>query len=52
MPRDKIERLKHKLDLTGFPDELEGAGWDYGTPLGNVHRLAEHWRTKYSWEVH
>lgn len=28
-----IDDLKHRLKLTRYPDQLAGAGWDYGTEL-------------------
>jgi len=45
VPQSKIDTLKQKLALTEFPDELEDAGWDMGTPLADVKRLAEKWQT-------
>jgi len=36
----EIERLKEKLALSSFPDELDQAAWDYGAPLKDVKRLA------------
>jgi hypothetical protein len=48
--RAKIERLKQKLNHSDFPDELNSAGWDYGSPLGDVRRIAEYWKTQYRWE--
>ncbi|KAL1662065.1 Alpha/Beta hydrolase protein [Schizophyllum commune] len=44
IPDDRLALLQKKLELTIFPDELEGAGRDYGTPLSDVQRLAERWR--------
>ena len=33
VPDSELKRLKQKLELTDFPGELEGGGWDYGSPL-------------------
>lgn len=45
-----LEDLQTRLKLAKFPhDELEGSGWDYGSPLADVKRLAEYWKTKYDW---
>jgi hypothetical protein len=30
-------------------DELPGAGWGYGIPIGYTRELAEYWRTRYDW---
>ena len=49
VPDADLELLHQKLDLARFPDELDGAGWDYGTPLADVKRLAAHWKTDFDW---
>ncbi len=45
VPQNKIDILHQKLALAEFPDELENAGWDMGTPLADVKRLAKKWQT-------
>lgn len=52
IPDDRIERLKQKLALTDFPDELENAGWEYGVPLADVRRLIARWKDGYDWRKH
>lgn len=47
IPEEKLERLKQKLSLTTFPDELDEASWDYGSPLTDVKRLAKYWLEKF-----
>jgi hypothetical protein len=42
--QEKIDKLKAKLSLAEFPDELEDAKWDLGAPLAEVSRLARAWR--------
>ena len=37
---DALALLKRKLDDTRLPDEVNGAGWDYGVPLADIRRLA------------
>jgi len=49
VPDTEIDKLKHKLSLTQFPDELEGAGWDYGAPLYDVRRLVHYWLLDFDW---
>ncbi|KZT41432.1 alpha/beta-hydrolase [Sistotremastrum suecicum HHB10207 ss-3] len=48
----QIHELKVKLDLIRFPDELEDAGWAYGSPLKDVQRLVAYWKSGYSWREH
>ena len=50
VPDSRVEDLKKRLDLAKLPeDELDGAGWDYGTPLSEVKRLVSYWRDQYDW---
>lgn len=52
VPDEAVEDLKTRLSLAKFPnDELDGAGWDYGTPLAVVKRFAAYWRDTYDWRV-
>ena len=46
---EAIEILQKKLALTTLPDELEGAGRDYGAPLADVQRLLSRWKDVYDW---
>lgn len=47
---DRLDRLRKKLELTDFPDELDGAGWDYGAPLADVKRLTAYWKDGFNWK--
>ncbi|KAG2065320.1 alpha/beta-hydrolase [Suillus decipiens] len=46
---EKLSTLRTKLELATFPDELQDAGWKYGSPLVDVKRLTERWRNQYDW---
>ncbi|VDB88840.1 unnamed protein product [Peniophora sp. CBMAI 1063] len=46
---EALAELDKKLALTRLPDELEGAGWDYGAPLSHIRRLVDRWRNGFSW---
>lgn len=52
IPDADLATLKQKLDLARFPDELDGAGWDYGVPLADIKRLVARWRQGYDWRKH
>ena len=52
IPESDLGGLAARLAATRWPDELTGAGTDYGMPLGVVQRLAERWRTGYDWRAH
>jgi len=41
--------LTRRLDATRWPDELEGAGWEYGANLAYMQSLAQYWQNGYDW---
>ena len=41
--QSKVDRLKQKLSLADFPDELDNSGWDLGCPLADIKRLTKAW---------
>ncbi|KAI0351456.1 alpha/beta-hydrolase [Trametes cingulata] len=49
VPDADLELLHKKLDSVRFPDELEGAGWNYGAPLSDIKRLVDHWKNGFDW---
>ena len=49
VPDDVIDDLKRRLAQTRWPDEPEGAGWDYGSNLGYVRELCDYWRDGFDW---
>ena len=44
-----VEDLHDRLDRVRWPDELPGAGWGYGVPLGYLTELAGYRRHDYDW---
>ena len=50
VPEEKIQRLKQKLALADFPDEVPlNDPWARGAPLADIKRLAAHWADGYDW---
>jgi pimeloyl-ACP methyl ester carboxylesterase len=49
VPQTVLDDLQARLGRTRWPDEVEGAGWDYGTSLGYLRAVVEHWRTRFDW---
>ena len=41
--------LRERLARTRLPDQIEGAGWDYGTELSYLKELVAHWRDRFDW---
>ncbi|MCY1076981.1 epoxide hydrolase family protein [Archangium lansingense] len=52
IPQADLDDLRERLSRTRWPDELPGAGWSYGVPLGYLKELAAYWRTTYDWRAH
>ena len=50
IPNDRLDKLRARLELTEFPDELDDAGWDYGAPLADVKRLTAYWKDGFDWK--
>lgn len=44
-----IEDLRRRLGNTRWPDQLPGAGWQYGTNREYLERLCAYWRDDYDW---
>ncbi|KAH8077022.1 alpha/beta-hydrolase [Cristinia sonorae] len=51
IPDTELDLLRKKLELVRFPDELDGAAWDYGVPLADIRRLVERWKTGFDWKA-
>jgi epoxide hydrolase len=49
VPQADVDDLRDRLARTRWPDELRGAGWTRGVPLGYLRGLAGHWRDRYDW---
>jgi pimeloyl-ACP methyl ester carboxylesterase len=46
-----LSDLRSRLARTRLPDQIEGTGWEYGTPVDYVRELVEYWRDKYDWRA-
>ena len=51
IPDAELDDLRARLQRTRWPDEVAGAGWDYGVPLDELADLADYWRTSYDWRA-
>ncbi len=52
IPQADLDDLAHRLAGTRWPNEVDGAGTDYGMPLDVVRRLALRWGGGYDWRAH
>jgi pimeloyl-ACP methyl ester carboxylesterase len=51
VPESVLEDLRARIAATRWPDEIAGAGWEYGANLGYMRELAEYWRTRFDWRA-
>ena len=51
IPQSALDDLHDRLTRTRFPEQIAGAGWDYGTELGYERELVEYWRDTYDWRA-
>jgi epoxide hydrolase len=47
----ELEDLHRRLQSVRWPDELAGAGWDYGTEQAALRELVDRWRDGYDWRA-
>lgn len=46
-----LHDLAARLARVRWPDEVEDAGWDYGTNLDYLRGLISYWRSQYDWRT-
>ena len=44
-----LDDLRERLARTRWPDEVAGAGWEYGTSLAYMQELVEYWEGSFDW---
>ncbi len=49
IPQATLDDLRERLVRTRWPDEVEGAGWDYGTNLQYMKEFVAYWQHTYDW---
>ena len=49
--KDLLDDLRRRLAATRLPDEIPGAGWQYGAERSYVRELIDYWKTAYDWPV-
>ena len=51
LAQSALDELQERLGRTRWPDEVEGAGWDYGTNLGYLKELVDYWQHTFDWRA-
>ena len=51
VPEHVLTDLNERLEKTRWPDEVDAAGWNYGTNLAYLKELVAYWRDRYDWRA-
>ncbi|MHC4455797.1 MAG: epoxide hydrolase family protein [Planctomycetota bacterium] len=51
IPEILLNDLSERLTRTRFPDQIENAGWSYGTELSYLKKLCAYWRSGFDWRA-
>lgn len=51
IPESALQDLRERLSRTRWPDEVAGAGWDYGVPLSTLKVLVADWQERFDWRT-
>jgi len=51
VPPEALADLRRRLERTRWPDEVQGAGWDYGTAAGYLRDLVRYWLEAFDWRA-
>ena len=46
-----LDDLQRRPANTRWPDEVTGAGWDYGTNLAHLKELTRYWQHDFDWRT-
>lgn len=49
IPDETVKDLHRRIASTRWPDEIPGAGWSRGVPVGYLQELATYWRKEFNW---
>ncbi|MFA6954663.1 MAG: epoxide hydrolase family protein [Thermoanaerobaculia bacterium] len=51
VPEEALADLRDRLARTRWPDEVDGAGWDYGANLAYMRELVDYWLERFDWRA-
>lgn len=46
-----LDDVRERLARTRWPNEVEGAGWEYGTNLAYLKELVDYWQHTFDWRA-
>ena len=51
LAQSTLDDVRERLARTRWPDEVEGAGWDYGTNGAYLKELVDYWQHTFDWRA-
>lgn len=48
---EAVRDLRSRLEHTRFPDEINDSDWGWGTDLGLMRTVVDHWRSTFDWRA-
>jgi pimeloyl-ACP methyl ester carboxylesterase len=51
IPQEHLDDLHERLRRTRWPDQVRGAGWDYGANLEYMQGLVDYWLNGFDWRA-
>jgi pimeloyl-ACP methyl ester carboxylesterase len=51
VPDADLDELRAAILRTRWPDQVDGAGWEYGTELGYLRELVAYWADGFDWRA-
>ncbi len=51
LAQSTLDDVRERLARTRWPDEVEGAGWDYGTNGAYLKELVDYWQHTFDWRT-
>jgi pimeloyl-ACP methyl ester carboxylesterase len=51
VPGEDLDDLRDRLRRTRWPDQVEGAGWEYGSNLEYLRDLVAYWKEDFDWRA-
>jgi len=52
VPQAVLDDLHKRLARTRWPDEVDGAGWEYGVKRDYLKAYTDYWQNDYDWRKH
>ncbi|MBV8216532.1 MAG: epoxide hydrolase N-terminal domain-containing protein, partial [Verrucomicrobia bacterium] len=46
-----VDDLRDRLRRTRWPDEIQGANWEYGVDLNFLQQICDYWRDRFDWKA-